>query len=316
MIRRTARHAMVVVALLASFTPALAQAPPFATMWGSQGSGLSQFNFAHHLALSPTGDVYVGDLLNDRVQQFTSGGAYIRQWPVTGADGVAVGPDSAVFVVGVNQVRKFSASGALLLSFGTPGVGLGQLENPIDVAVDVDGNIYVAEMGNHRVQKFDPTGASMGWFGSEGSGDGEFEFPFGVTVGPDGYVYVADVQTHRIQKFTADGDFVLGWGTFGSGPGQLNGPGRPCVLVDGTLIVPDQGNSRMQVFANDGTFVQEWGSPGTGPGQFNHPTCAACNGTGSIVYVMDKDNARVQKFGGVSTGVESATWGAIKKRYR
>jgi tripartite motif-containing protein 71 len=316
MIRGLLVWAAAVAGTLVSVTSVRAQAPPFATQWGSPGSGDSQFNFAHHLALSPTGDVYVGDLLNDRVQQFTSGGAYVRQWPVTGSDGIAVGSDNAVYVVGVNQVRKFSASGTPLLSFGSPGIGLGQLETPIDVAVDVDGNMYVAEAGNHRVQKFDSTGTSLGWFGSEGSGDGEFEFPLGVTVGPDGYVYVADVQTHRIQKFTADGDFVLGWGTFGSGPGQLNGPGRPCVLGDGTLIVPDQGNSRMQVFANDGTFVQEWGSPGTGPGQFNHPTCAACNGTGSVVYVMDKDNARVEKFGGISTPVEGTTWGAIKKRYR
>ena len=129
-------------------------------------------------------------------------------------------------------------------------------------------------------------------------------------------MYVSDVQTHRIQKFTKDGDFVLGWGTLGSGPGEINGPGRPCVLANGNVVVPDQGNSRMQVFTNNGAFLFAWGSPGTGPGQFNHPTCVACDAAGSTYYVMDKDNARVQKFGGITTDVKAGTWGAIKRRYR
>ena len=307
---------VLAVLLLLLATPASASPPPFTTLWGTAGSGDGQFDFAHHLALSPSSDVYVGDLLNNRVQQFTSGGVYIRQWPVSGSDGIAVGADSAVYVVGLDQVRKFSASGAPLLTFGTSGSGSGQLSSPVDVAVGSDGSIYVAEAGNHRVQKFDASGASVTVWGSEGTADGQFEFPLGIAIGPDGYVYVADVQNHRIQKFTPDGDFVLAWGTFGTDPGQLNGPGRPCVLTNGDLIVPDQGNSRMQRFTNDGTFVEAWGSPGTAPGEFNHPTCAACNGTGSLVYIMDKDNARVQKFGGATTGVESTTWGRLKKLYR
>lgn len=306
----------MILAALVGLPLSAAAAPPFNTTWGSAGSGDGQFNFAHHLALSPSSDVYVGDLLNNRIQQFTSEGVYVRQWPVDGADGVTVATDSAVYVVGSDQVRKFSASGSPLLSFGTTGSGAGELSFPVDVAVDGSGNIYVTEAGNHRVQKFDPTGAYVTLWGSEGSADGQFEFPLGVTVGPDGYVYVADVQNHRIQKFTTDGDFVLGWGTFGSGPGQLDGPGRPCVLDNGDLIVPDQGNNRMQRFTNGGAFLEEWGSAGSAAGQFNHPTCAACNGAGTLVYVMDKDNARVQKFGGITTDVQSTTWGKLKKLYR
>jgi len=307
----------MILAALVGLPLSAAAAPPFNTTWGSAGSGDGQFNFAHHLASSPLSYIYVGDLLNDRVQQFTWDGAYVRQWPVAGAGGVSVGGNGVVYVVGADQVRKFTDTGSPLLSFGSSGSGPGQLSFPVDVAVDWrSGDIYVTEQGNHRVQKFDSTGTYVTLWGSEGSADGQFEFPFGITIGPDGFVYVADVQNHRIQKFTTDGDFVLGWGTFGSGQGQLDSPGRPCVLDNGDLIVPDQGNSRMQRFTNGGTFVEEWGSPGTGPGQFNHPTCAACSGDGSIVYVMDKDNARVQKFGGVPTAIESTTWGKLKKLYR
>src|SRR6476660_8832707 len=67
----------MILAALVGLPLSAAAAPPFNTTWGSAGSGDGQFNFAHHLALSPSSDVYVGDLLNNRIQQFTSDGVYV-----------------------------------------------------------------------------------------------------------------------------------------------------------------------------------------------------------------------------------------------
>ena len=282
----------------ASLAPsAIAASPPqFLRAWGTAGSGIGQFFFAHHLAVSDAGDVYVGDLLNQRVQKFTADGAFVTLW--NGGhemDGVALAPDGSVYVSGGNQVSHYTSAGGFLSAWGSSGTADGQFQSPLDVAVDADGFVYVADWLNHRIQKFTSTGAFVTKWGSEGTGDGQFATPLGIAVEPGGTLLVADVGTSRIQRFTSSGTFVAAWGTPGAGPGQLSGAGRPCVDPNGFIVVPDQGNNRIEVFRHDGAFVTEWGSAGTAPGQFNHPTCVGVDGTGDL-YVMDKDNARVQKF--------------------
>ena len=75
------------------------------------------------------------------------------------------------------------------------------------------------------------------------------------------------------------------------------------------------GNDRVQVFQPDGTPLLMWGGPGTAPGEFNHPSGAVLDAAGNV-YVLDKDNARVQKFGAATTPARRATLGALKRRYR
>ncbi len=80
--------------------------------------------------------------------------------------------------------------------------------NPLGVAVDESGNIYVAEYGNHRIQKFDSEGNLLARWGTRGPGDGQFDHPRGVAVDGSGNVYVADTGNNRIQKFDSGGGFL------------------------------------------------------------------------------------------------------------
>ena len=79
--------------------------------------------------------------------------------------------------------------------------------------------------------------------------------------------------------------------------------------------MPDQGNDRIQAFTPDGAYLVEWGGSGSGDGQFSHPPGIAF-GPGGDSFVLDKDNARVQKFGQVSTATLPGTWGGLKRRFR
>ena len=68
----------------------------------------------------------------------------------------AQGPDGRVFAPSMddNLVRVYDENAVLLTTFGTPGQGPGQFQQPSGVALDLEGNLYVCDQNNHRVQKF------------------------------------------------------------------------------------------------------------------------------------------------------------------
>src|SRR5580658_7004601 len=92
----------------------------------------------------------------------------------------------------------------------------GTLNLPGKVAVDADGNIFVADQGNNRIEKFDQTGKFLLQWGKLGSQGGEFSDPSSAAVDASGNVFVADYYNSRIQEFTNNGVFIKAWG----GPGS------------------------------------------------------------------------------------------------
>ena len=107
--------------------------------------------------------------------------------------------------------------------------------NPWGVAVDGNGNVYVADTYNHRIQKFTSDGVFLTKWGSYGSGDGQFNYPEGIAVDGSGNVYVADSGNNRIQKFTADGIYLTKWGSEGSRNGQFVYPTGVAVDAGGNV---------------------------------------------------------------------------------
>jgi hypothetical protein len=77
---------------------------------------------------------------------------------------------------------------------------------PYGVAVDSQGNIYMADYGggrgNGRIQKLSPSGQPLAQWGYRGSGSGQFSSPWGVTLDSQGNIYVADSNNSRIQKLS------------------------------------------------------------------------------------------------------------------
>jgi sugar lactone lactonase YvrE len=282
--------------------------------WGSFGSAPGQFSYAHHLGISPSGEVYVGDLLNHRVQRFDQDGVFIGSWSRSGVDGVGVAPDGTVYVVGDDMVTRHAPAGALLGSWGGTGSGPGQFQFATDVVVDTPGFVYVADTSNHRIQKFTAEGGYVTSWGTEGSGDGQFLFGWGVAIDPSGHVVVADSRAHRIQVFTPEGVFVRAWGVSGSGDGQFESPGKPAFDSAGNVVVPDGGNSRLQVYTPLGAFLCTWGSEGNGPEQLFHPTAVV--GARDVFFVMDKDNHRIVRLASTPTAVHERNWTGLKTLFR
>jgi uncharacterized protein (TIGR03663 family) len=189
---------------------------------------------------------------------------------------------------------------AVAATIGSQGSGPGQLDQPGDVTLDAEGNLYVTEVANNRLQKFDADGNFVASVGGQGDGEGEFMEPWGLATDAQGNVYVADTFNHRIQVFDSDLEFVRMWGSPASSldnPEQDRfwGPRDVAVDANGDVWVSDGGTNRVLKFTPEGDFIAAFGGRGSGPGQFVEPTAIQITPDGSIL-VADSGNSRVQRF--------------------
>ncbi len=110
--------------------------------------------------------------------------------------------------------------------FGAPGkpgkAEKGTFAAPTNVAVDRQGNIYVADTLNYRVQILNPAGEFLRSFGAQGDRPGEFIRPKGIAVDSEGHVYVADAEFNNFQVLSPEGRPLLAVGILGSAPGEFS----------------------------------------------------------------------------------------------
>jgi hypothetical protein len=267
----------------------------FLNKWGSLGSGDGQFYGPGTIAVSPTGQVYVADQRNGRIQRFDPVGEYQIQWGSQGSDSgemglhefhIAVSDTGQVYVADSsnNRIQVFSADGTYEREWGSSDSGDQQFQYPTGIAVSDIGQVYVTQWHGHHVQRFDTNGEYQMQWGSLGSDDGDFYNPGSVVLSPTGQVYVADTANHRIQRFDADGKYSLEW--------EITQPGRVAVSDTGHVYVADSNNYRIQVFSADGTYERQWGS--SDGGQLA-PYGVAIAHTGHV-YVSDYTNNCIQRF--------------------
>ncbi|HEV7937230.1 MAG TPA: RHS repeat-associated core domain-containing protein [Solirubrobacteraceae bacterium] len=126
-------------------------------------SGNGQFNSPTEIAFSGA-NLYVTDLRNDRVQELSPTGSYIRQ-------------------------------------FGIEGSNSGEFYGPIGIAADSAGNLYVTDNANDRVEEFSATGAFRASFGSKGSGEAQLSYPQGISINAAGDMYVVDTDDNRLEEW-------------------------------------------------------------------------------------------------------------------
>ncbi len=166
--------------------------------------------------------------------------------------------------------------------------------HPSGIAVDSQGNIYVADTENHCIQKFTESGTFISKWGKMGIGDGEFEYPHAIAVDSQDNVYV-NGGNHTIKKFTSTGTFISKWGYMGIEDGEFSFPHGIAIDSNGDVYVTDERSNRIQKFTSSGAFITKWGSEGSGDGQFKYPKGIAVDSEGNV-YVADSGNNRIQKF--------------------
>ena len=137
-----------------------------AVAYGSNGSGVGQFQTIAGLAQDATRRIYVTDSALDRL---------VRINDLTGADWV---------------------------QFGSSGSGANQFDAPTGVTIDSAGKIWVADSGNNRIVRFDDmTGKNWAAFGALGTGANQFSAPNSIAFDAQGRIYVTDSGNARLVRF-------------------------------------------------------------------------------------------------------------------
>ncbi len=321
----------------------------------SDGSGAAAtFFYPAGLTVNSAGIVYIADTGNHLVRVMSAAGAVgtlagsIGSTGSTDAagnaalfsypQGVAVDGAGNVFVAdhGNHVIRKISPGGSVSTFAGVaglagsadgPGPGA-RFNEPMGVAVDGGGNVYVADAGNSTIRKISAAGevsTLAGAAGSAGSADGtgpgaRFNAPQGVAVDGVGNVYVADSNNNTIRKITSNGTVSTlagAAGQYGSGDGaggsaRFGSPRAVAVDGGGNVYVADYANSTIRKISlgtgGVSTLAGAAGQPGDtdGPGgvaRFNQPYAVAVDGGGNV-YVADTYNRVVRR---VSPSGDTAT---------
>ena len=193
---------------------ALPDAAPGDMYTGGKGSGVGQFDGPHGLARDKVGDLWIADTRNRRID-------------------------------------RYSSSGDLIGSFEAPGTAGEPDASPTGVAVDPNGQDYVA--AGDRQLAFDVHGRfEKAWTEAAGR---PFSKLLDVATDRDGRVFALDAGNGRVVEIQPDGS-ISAWGSVGSGDGELTRPSGLAINGE-TVVVADAGNARVAEFDHDGTFLDE-----------------------------------------------------------
>ncbi|OGP11992.1 MAG: hypothetical protein A3G39_07000 [Deltaproteobacteria bacterium RIFCSPLOWO2_12_FULL_43_16] len=183
------------------------------------------------------------------------------------ASGLALDSAGNLYIAGDNRVRKISINGIITTVAGNGTYGFSgdggpatsaRLYYPSDVAVDSQGNLFIADYGNNRIRKVSLDGIMTTVAGNGGSGfsgDGGSAIsaqvnPVDVAVDTQGNLYIADWNNNRIRKVDADGIIttVVGDETLT----VLYQPAGIALDVYGNIYIADYGHERVKKFTIGG----------------------------------------------------------------
>jgi sugar lactone lactonase YvrE len=299
-----------------------------ATSCGSSGNGNGQFAVPGGIAIYGS-FVYVADSQNQRIQKFTDTGSYVSQWSISitspnlpnqNPTDLAIDSEGNIFVSFpfADCIQKFSSSGNLLATIGTPcgseprSSKVGDFFLPMGLAVDSSGYLYVADTGNNRLEKFTNNGVFDSLFYGQIPATLNFNSPFNVAVDQSGNIFVIDYASNNIKKFSSAYAPIAF--TFDR---TFDRPSGICFDSSGNIYVSD--NSAVRKFSSAGEFLTTIGTwlipnplyPNLGqPAQIQiKPGAVAIDSSGNV-YITSPAEHRVHKYAPSGNSyTETLYWG-------
>lgn len=307
-------------------------------------AGNARFNGPRGIGMDASGQVFVADTFNHTIRKISPGGAVTTLAGVPGTPGFADGNGAGalfnspaglavdragnLFVADMlnHTIRKITLDGTVSTFAGSAGNagsadGVGsaaRFQEPVGIAVDGSGNVYVADSGNSVIRKISSSGSVTtlaGTAGESGNDDGQgalarFDGPYGLALDSFGNIYVADTFNHTIRKVTPAGEVSTFAGTAGQSgtadglsiSARFSGPSAVTVDPSGSVYVTETANHEIRLISSVGLVSTVAGSPGNdgssdGVGttsRFNAPYGIAFGPAGNI-FVSDTVNNTVRK---------------------
>jgi len=303
----------------------------------------ARFRLPNNVAVDNAGNVYVADTANDIIRKITPDGTVSTLAGSPGSGGSADGTGSqarfwAPFGIAVddlgdvyvadtanNAIRKITPAGVVGTLAGQAGQagsddGAGpkaRFRNPWGLAVDVLGNLVVADMSNDTLRKITPAGTVTtlaGLAGISGHADGfgkdvRFNHPYAVAVDRADNIYVSDRASDTIRKVTAAGGVTTLAGLSGytgytdavGSEARFRNPQGLSVDLGGNIYVADTGNNLIRkitptgiVSTVPGFAADDPSSQAGGAVRLNNPGGVAVDAAGNL-YVADTNNHCVRK---------------------
>ena len=319
---------------------------------GSSGDGgpasSAQLSNPWGIVVDKAGTIYFADSDNNRIRTIDASGRIATKagsgtagfagdgGPSAGARvsapaGLAIDAVGNIYIAdaGNNRVRKIDATGVITTVAGTGAAGssgdggqatLASLNDPLGVAIDAAGNLYIADESNNRIRRVDVTGvittfAGTGVAGFSGDGGqatkATLNFPRAVAVDGSGSLYIADTRSLRVRKVSADGVITT---YAGNGQRGFTGDGGAATQAfmkaphglafdaAGNLLIVDYGNNVIRrvdakgiITRVVGSTIQAGGDGGAATAaQLSNPRSVALDGKGNI-YISDFNNNCVWK---------------------
>jgi sugar lactone lactonase YvrE len=239
------------------------------------------------VAVDTTGNVYISDTFNNRILKINFGS---------------------------NVAHTIAGSGT---AGNADGIGIAaEFNTPKGIAVDINGNLFVADTYNNRIRKIDTNGLVTTIAGSSaGNSNGfgasaQFALPCGVALDSAGNLFVADTGNNLIKKIGTDGmvsTYIgngIGGDTDGIGPNaSLNRPISLAIDSNNVIYFVSKNENLIRRVTPAGEvttiagYYETWGSCSNGIGtnaQFLHPEGLVINPTGNI-YIADTGSHTIRK---------------------
>jgi sugar lactone lactonase YvrE len=263
------------------------------------GTGTAaSFNSPGRITVDGNGNLFVADEFNNAIRKITPDGK-VSTIAGTGSMGSADGKGTAasffhpggltvdktgnlyIADYGNNLIRKIDPSGNVttLAGSGTSGFNNGKgtaarFSGPVDLVLDKNENVYVADLGNEVIRKITPDKSVSTFSKITTPGTNyldHFHFPGGLAIDNNDNLYTTDISNYLIQKITPAGVVTT---VAGSGArGSVNGQGNKASFNAPYVITADKDNN---IYVTDGNVIRKMDAAGI-------VTTFAGNGTEGMV---------------------------------
>jgi hypothetical protein len=277
-VRRSLLIAVAALAITATLASSASAFPKYnySFSFGPHGTGNGQISYvASSLSTDSSGNVYVVDEGNHRIEVFDSSGNYVTQFgqaQLFEPEGIAIDSAGNRWVTdgSYEKVFKYNSKNEYVSSFGEYGIGNGQFQDVASIDVDSKTNIWVLDESNGRLQEFNSAGKYIRQIKSGTYSGHEFSPAGNVAIDSKDNVWVNNgLGSEGVAKFNSEGTFVteIGGEVSSSASFTTEVDALDRVWVDFTVPIGGLSWNNIFVFDSKGEVLGQFG----GSPEFEEP---------------------------------------------